>query len=175
MILRSRKLIFAWVIKDPRKVWMTHDELVKIACEWLFKKKHLQIVLGDFRTVNVNEHPDAIVWKSSGWSILIEVKTSRADFLRDAKKFSRRNQYAMGQQRYYLAPENILKEEEIPEGWGFLTVSEKNKVKVVREAKHNQWHFDRMRQELPMLIAATRRDPVDLKYRYVRPMVKPKK
>jgi len=64
-----------------------HDELVKIACEWLFKKKHLQIVLGDFRTVNVNEHPDAIVWKSSGWSILIEVKTSRADFLRDAKKF----------------------------------------------------------------------------------------
>ena len=151
---------------------MTHDDLVKIACDWLYKKKHLQIVLGDFRTVNVSEHPDAIGWKSSGWSILIECKTSHSDFLRDAKKYSRRNEYAMGQQRYYLAPEGVLTESEIPEGWGLLTVSTKGKVKVVREALHNRWHFDRMREELPMLIASTRRDPVELKYRYVRPMVK---
>lgn len=152
---------------------MTHDDLVKLACDWLYKKKHLQIVLGDFRTVNVSEHPDAIGWKSSGWSILIECKTSRSDFLRDAKKYSRRNENAMGQQRYYLAPQGTLKEEEIPEGWGLLIVTNKGKIKLVKEAVKNRWHANRMRQELPMLIASTRRDPAELKYRYVRPMLKP--
>lgn len=69
-------------------------------------------------------------------SCVIEVKTSHSDFLNDKKKFSRSERaesigYPMGNYRYYLCPEGIIKENELPEGWGLLYWNGKKITKIV--------------------------------------------
>lgn len=52
---------------------------------------------------------------------MIECKVSRGDFLADSHKEFRRNPLiALGAERYYLAPPQIIAENEIPEDWGLL-------------------------------------------------------
>ena len=68
-------------------------------------------------------------------SCVIEVKTSHQDFLNDKKKFCRSDSakekgYQMGNFRYYLCPEGIIKEEELPEGWGLLYWNGKKITKI---------------------------------------------
>ena len=58
-------------------------------------------------------------------SVVIEVKTSHADFLADQKKWCRGEQAAnlnlqAGALRWYLCPEGVIKKEELPEKWGLL-------------------------------------------------------
>lgn len=58
-------------------------------------------------------------------SAVIEVKTSRADFLADRKKWCRGEEaltggYAAGRLRWYLCPEGIIRKDEVPEKWGLL-------------------------------------------------------
>ncbi len=92
------------------------------------------------------EIPDAIGWLRSGVSLLIECKASRADFLSDAVKPSRRSSKAsvsggpepsnaeppikpprktegLGAYRFYLAPSGLLHPDELPEGWGLLELT----------------------------------------------------
>ena len=73
-------------------------------------------------------------------STIIEVKTSHADFLNDRKKYARskeaetaKNQ--LGNFRYYLCPEGVIKPEELPEGWGLLYWDGKKVSKVVPAPK----------------------------------------
>lgn len=111
---------------------MTHDELVKVAERWL-RKKH-RIVLSDVRCSMISEQPDAIGWSLSGFSTLIECKSSVADFRRDRKKFARRfDDRGMGFRRYYLAPAGIIPLPEVPEKWGLLEVSGA-KIKEIKPA-----------------------------------------
>jgi hypothetical protein len=119
---------------------MTHDDLVEIGRLWLMRPwrnasnaGHAAccLVLTEIVT-SASETPDVIGWNSYS-SILIECKTSRSDFAADAKKYFRMHPYkGMGCQRYYLAPGGLLKEEEIPEGWGFIEVDENRKTHVRR-------------------------------------------
>lgn len=76
------------------------------------------------------ENPD--VYATNGCeSAIIEIKTSHADFLSDQKKLSRRNpQFAMGNFRYYLCPEGVIKPEELPDNWGLLYYKDGKIVKV---------------------------------------------
>lgn len=63
------------------------------------------------------------VWGYDGWNTtVIEVKTSHSDFMHDMKKAARNIevQYQLGNLRWYLCPEWIIKKEELPEGWGLL-------------------------------------------------------
>lgn len=58
-------------------------------------------------------------------SVVIEVKTSHADFLNDRKKWCRSTQAealnrAAGRLRWYLCPEGVIGKDELPEGWGLL-------------------------------------------------------
>lgn len=66
------------------------------------------------------ENPD--VWGTNGCqSTMIEVKTSRSDFLKDKEKFYRTHlDHAVGNYRYYLCPEDVIHPLEIPKGWGLL-------------------------------------------------------
>lgn len=67
------------------------------------------------------ENPD--VWGYNGYStVLIEVKVSHADFLADQKKHWRNvePEYTVGNRRWYLCPEGVIKTNELPEGWGLL-------------------------------------------------------
>lgn len=109
---------------------MIHDDLVKIASKWLIKK--CPIVITEL-IHDGSESPDAIGFRHNN-TILIECKTSRADFLSDNKKFFRKYpSNGMGDYRYYLTNENLISLDELPDKWGLLEIKSK-KIYVVKEA-----------------------------------------
>lgn len=87
-------------------------------CCWRFK--YVAVELNTYGTENAD------VWGFDGcYSAVIEVKTSRADFLADQKKWWRsKDAEAAGLQagtfRWYLCPEGVIRPDELPEGWGLL-------------------------------------------------------
>lgn len=100
---------------------MSHAILVARATAWL-RRNGFKVALPELYTA-VGEIPDAWGLDSGGTSCIVEVKVSRSDFMRDAKKWHRRNAWAgMGNVRYYMAPAGIIKSDEIPKGWGLLAV-----------------------------------------------------
>ena len=112
---------------------MNHDELVVLAERWL-RRKH-RVVVRDVRCTVVSEQPDAIGWTGRGASTLIECKTSRADFVRDAmKSFRRVPETGMGMRRYFLAPAGVLRAASLPPRWGLLEATAAGKVDIVRKA-----------------------------------------
>lgn len=121
-------------------VRVTHDELSLIAGKWI--KKHSQnILIPNCATVAIDmktleqEKPDVIAWNGS-CSVLIEVKVSRNDFLKDCKKpFRKMSEKGIGQYRYYCCPEGLISENEIPENWGLLYLNNKNKIEIIKVAE----------------------------------------
>lgn len=99
----------------------THAELCELGARWL-RSKGCRVVLQDpFKAaVWTGEIPDVIGWRD-GHSILIECKTTRADFKTDQrKKFRADPEMGMGDARLYLTPPGLLRANELPEGWGLL-------------------------------------------------------
>lgn len=119
---------------------MTHADLVRLACEWLRKRRRFAVVIGDARANIVNEQPDAIGWNAAGFSVLIECKTSRADFRRDKRKHQRRHPTSgMGWERIYLAPAGVVPIAELPPGWGLLEVNAKGRIEeTYASTKHHE-------------------------------------
>jgi len=115
------------------------------------------------------ERPDAIGWRSSH-SILIECKTSRADFRVDASKpFRRDATRGMGSLRFFMAPVGIIRATELPAGWGLLEVGER--VTLVAGGNPKQWpekwgdYYHRQRAqdcEMAMLLSGLNRVRVGL-------------
>lgn len=105
-----------------------HYELCCEAAKWLRRKKNSERYTGRWKWVavelNVVGTENTDVWGYSGDStVVVEVKTSRADFLKDKNKWWRTDEardYWVGNYRYYLAPKGIIKEDELPENWGLL-------------------------------------------------------
>lgn len=79
------------------------------------------------------ETPDAIGYRFTGTmldgTVVVEVKTSRADFLADRKK-PHRISGGMGDWRYFMAPQGLIKPEELPDKWGLLEVCGKSRIQV---------------------------------------------
>jgi hypothetical protein len=114
----------------------THAELVLRACRWLSKTKRCAVVFAEAGKNVCIEEPDAIGFRL-GVSLVVECKVSRSDFLADAKKGWRTypgREHGMGQERWYLCPDGLLKPEEMPEKHGLLYVRGRTVV-VVREAE----------------------------------------
>lgn len=137
----------------------THAQLVEVAARWLRKSRGCSVVLAELASASP-ETPDAIGWSGTHWSILIEVKISRADFFRDAKKPHRSvlSDQSVGQERYYLAPKGLIRFTELPEGWGLLEWDGK---RVYYGFKLNRAMMDyqaaRVVAEVPVLVSALRR------------------
>lgn len=79
-------------------------------------------------------------------STIIEVKTSHSDFLNDKKKYCRSEEaessgHQIGNYRYYLCPEGVIKPEELPDGWGLLYWNGKKVEKIVKTPK--KWETDK--------------------------------
>lgn len=140
---------------------MTHKELTKRASKWL--KRHSQnMIVPNCTTIaseitsatSTGEIPDVIGWCS--WtSVLIEVKISRSDFLRDAKKpFREFADMGMGEHRYYICPKDLLTIEDMPENWGLLYCNEKGKIEIVKKAEQQEAN---LRCERSMLLSLNRR------------------
>lgn len=113
---------------------MTHDQVARIAARWLRKRHRCLNVLVDMRTDLVIEQPDAIGWRGDAWSVLIEAKASRADFLADKRKRCRRIEqrhgltavhtrgHRLGQERWYVCPEGVIPAADVPKDWGLAWV-----------------------------------------------------
>ena len=66
---------------------------------------------------------------------MIEVKVSRADFLRDKHKDCKNDHIGqVGDQKYYCCPPNIVKEDDLPEGWGLVYI-DNGSVTLVKMAE----------------------------------------
>ena len=118
----------------------THRELCEIGAKWLKRPAsqnghgcHLAIV----EAACYGENPDVIGFRHGcheAGSIVLEIKTSCSDFLRDAQKPHRAENKGMGKWRYYVCPVDLIKPDELPEKWGLIYVAESGRVKVVAGA-----------------------------------------
>jgi hypothetical protein len=92
------------------------------------------VVLYEFAAAS-DENPDVIGWAASAGSVIIECKSSRADFLKDSSKAFRKNPRAgMGQRRYFLCPPGVIQVKDLPPKWGLLWAT-KTTITVEKEAR----------------------------------------
>lgn len=85
------------------------------------------------------ETPDSIGFKW-GTSILIEAKSTRADFHADKKKIFRRNPWmGVGAYRFFICPEGLIMPEDLPEKWGLIWVDISGKSRQKVGPKGNIW------------------------------------
>lgn len=145
----------------------SHRTLCEIATKWLKTNcpKRCPVVLTELVAQGSIETPDAIGF-TSGYSILIECKTSRSDFLADKKKFFRvYPEQGIGDFRFYLCPVGIILPEDIPEKWGLLWVDEKGRCRQVKKIitsnilsiQENRFLEKNGRSERALLYSALRR------------------
>ena len=146
--------------KRKRKL-SAHDMLCEKVGKWL--KKHINnmsipncpVVAVNLVTIE-NEIPDVIGW-CSGRSVMIEVKTSRADFIKDKKKFFRIHEdMGVGDLRYYCCPNGLIKPDEIPNGWGLL-YEHNDKIKLVEKAVRKQANLSAERNIMYSLLRRQKR------------------
>jgi hypothetical protein len=134
----------------------THPMLVLKAARWLSDQGYCP-VLSEF-TSSITEIPDAIGWRDNK-SCLVEVKSSRADFLAESrdKLFRRQPEAGVGKLRYFMAPSSVIGIEDLATPllnlWGLLHF-DGGEVKVVKKARAQRFNHE---QEIAMLASALRR------------------
>jgi hypothetical protein len=112
-------------IIDDEEV-MSHALCVRLAAEYM--QKRADVVLPEFFSHN-SELPDVIAFDTRT-STVIECKVSRGDFLKDKKKPFRINaNQGMGDYRFYCAPQGLIKQEELPRGWGLIEILPSGKLR----------------------------------------------
>ena len=150
---------------------LTHKKLCDIGARWLKNSspRKCPIVFVEMVTMGA-EIPDVIGF-TAGSSVMIEAKTSRTDFKKDAEKFSRRYpKTGVGNYRLYICKEGLIKSNEIPYKWGLLYVMKGNRVKVVKSPfKGNMGRGKRFKvnegQERNIMYSALRRVFAKEKYK----------
>jgi hypothetical protein len=134
---------------------VTHAKLVELAVHWL-RRYRCGVVLSEQACIS-GEMPDAIGWKKACHSVLLECKVSRADFLADREKaFREKPETGVGCERYYLAPEGLIRVEELPAGWGLLEVSGREVRRVKRSGRDLRSAIG-FQYEMNLLLASLRR------------------
>lgn len=106
----------------------SHKDLCSLAVAWLQRPNSrngpgCSVAVSETLNWINGEIPDAIGWRpyrqERSGSVLVEVKTSRSDFLADAGKPHRFDMsLGMGAYRYFLAPEGLLSMDELPSNGG---------------------------------------------------------
>lgn len=144
---------------------LDHTTLVKRAASWL-RAQGCAVVLTEFVTCGSHgEVPDAIGWRHYGQtSMLVECKTSRADFRVDSQKQFRRNpEYGMGAWRFFLCPPGVIEVSELPPGWGLLYAEGRSVKRVHNVPAPREWYRHRppfkanQNAEVTMMMSALRR------------------
>ena len=136
---------------------MTHQQLVRLAEQWLRRHGHCGIVLSE-QSCASGETPDVIGWKGKCRSILVECKLSRADFLADREKPFRRNpEVGMGCERLYLTPAGLIAPDDLPPKWGLLEYKAREVRLVVKPARNSQRTQAGLMWEMNLLLASLRR------------------
>ena len=134
---------------------MTHVQLVELAVRWL-RRYRCGVVLSEQACVS-GEVPDAIGWKQACHSVLVECKVTRADFLADRDKpFRKKSERGVGSERFYLTPPGLVKNEELPAGWGLLELR-RGRVEMLQASAKNLRTASGFRYEMNLLLASLRR------------------
>lgn len=119
-------------------VKFSHADLCAIAVKWLQRPlsragHDCGVALSEIKSGWGGEIPDAIGWRSKGdkfdCSVLVECKVSRSDFLADKNK-PHRIAGGIGNYRYFLCPDGVIKPDELPANWGLLYVNNRGHVKA---------------------------------------------
>jgi hypothetical protein len=113
---------------------VNHKEICLVAARWLRRNclERCPVVFSDLVTVAI-ETPDVIGFNHQH-TVLIEVKTSRRDFLADKKKIFRQHpEQGMGSFRLYLCPEGVINPTDVPEKWGLLWIDQKGKIRTIKQ------------------------------------------
>ncbi|WP_114099663.1 adenylosuccinate synthase [Thalassospira profundimaris] len=115
-----------------------HDRLCEVARKWLLRAHSSRglgcnLALREISSIYGGESPDVLGYRASGpWSgtYLVEVKTSRPDFLADRKKGFRADpSIGVGDWRFYLCPEGLISPADLPEKWGLIWVNSRGHIK----------------------------------------------
>jgi hypothetical protein len=118
----------------------SHKALCDLAVNWLQRPYSrggpgCSIAISEAPSGWVGEIPDAFGVRAAGHqdgTVVVEVKTSRSDFLADKRKPHRSGDVlGLGRWRYYMCPQNLIKPEELPEKWGLLYVTARGGVKPI--------------------------------------------
>lgn len=116
-------------MSSTRKKPMSHTEITQHVVDFLFEMGY-RIVCKEMHS-RVTEVPDIYAVDKVG-SLVIEVKSTRKDFLADQKKqFRQRPTEGLGTFRYYASYEGIIDVEDLPPKWGLLWVDANGVVTVV--------------------------------------------
>lgn len=103
---------------------LTHKILVNIAYKWLLNNTLCEVAFKEPLFISTGEIPDVIGFGYDGHSVMIEIKASKGNFSTDKDKSFRKNpEYGMGSQRFYCCPEGLIKQSELPNGWGLIYVN----------------------------------------------------
>ena len=109
---------------------MTHNELVDLSHKFVLKNMSCGFCCKEIKTTE-KEIVDVLGFGAYNHSILIEIKVSRQDFLKDKNKPFRKNpEQGVGKYRFYCCPKDLIKIEDLPNNWG-LIYCENNKLKIV--------------------------------------------
>jgi len=148
----------------PQKI--NHSELIRLGREWLIKPYAAAAPYGHCGCAVViteisastwgGEQPDVLGF-SGKKSILIECKTSRADFNADKNKVFRNPHVAnmaLGDQRWYLAPHGVIPVDKVPEKWGLLEWVGGINVLVIKKPELQEGNRD---SEIKILLSVMRR------------------
>lgn len=109
---------------------LTHDDLSLVGAKWLTRHGY-KYVFPNMKAQGFSENPDVLGMRGGFYDpFVIEVKTSRSDFLADKKKPHRKPGLGIGSHYAYLAPKGLLDVAEIPYGWWLLEVSGKNTARI---------------------------------------------
>jgi hypothetical protein len=134
---------------------MTHAQLVQKAIQWL-RSYRCGVVLSEQACFS-GEMPDAIGWKRACHSVVVECKISRADFLADrGKPWREKPKAGMGCERFFLTPPELLRPEELPDGWGLLACR-RREVEMVKPSARDLRSAIGFRREMNLLLASLRR------------------
>ena len=99
---------------------MTHNELVDLSHKFVLKNMSCGFSVKEMKTT-CKEIVDVLGFGAWNHSILLEIKTSFADFKRDAKKSFRINPAeGVGKYRFYVCPKNLIQVEDLPDNWGLI-------------------------------------------------------
>lgn len=109
---------------------MTHKELVDLSHKFVLKNMSCGFGVKELKTT-INEIVDVLGFGAWNHSVLIEVKISRQDFLKDKNKPFRKNpEQGVGKYRFYCCPKNLIKVEDLPNNWGLIW-EDRGKLEIV--------------------------------------------
>lgn len=122
-----------------------HNDLVSKAKYWLSSAKQCNPVFTEKGSSKTGEMPDTIGWTGDG-SIVVECKTSIADFRNDKKKsFRKKPKKGMGKYRYLLFSQelyNKIPKDELPEGWGIIIEGINGHVRQVNLKSSDRFKYN---------------------------------